>query len=113
MGVSRERTERVKSLLRDIVSSFIKTRIDESMIISVMRVEVSGDLERAKIFISVFPEEKEGFVLKETKRLTPDLYKHLKKQIRSFLPRISFEIDKEIKIQRKLEEILGDDKKRV
>lgn len=71
-----------------------------------MRVEITDDLEQAKIFVSVFPDEKEKNILKLLDDLKPELVYYIRKQIKSFLPDIFFEIDKSIKLERKIEEAL-------
>jgi len=64
---------------------------------TVMRVEISKDLRLARIFISVFPEEKEKEVLNLLKKKKRALYNYLKlKSKLKFLPSLSFEIDKGI-----------------
>jgi len=101
------RQERVNVLLRNLVSSFIKSEIGREAMVTVMRVETSRDLRQAKIFISVFPEEKEKEVLELLKKKSPQLHHYLKSQLRmKFLPIVSFEIDRAAKIERKIEKIL-------
>ncbi len=91
------RQERINSLLRKIVSSFIKPNIDSGALVTVMRVEISKDLRLARIFISVFPEEKEKEAIDALKRKARDLHRYLKTQSKlKFLPSLSFEINKEI-----------------
>jgi ribosome-binding factor A len=106
MAVKKRRQERASALLRNIVSTFIKKRMDDRILVSIMRVEITNDLERANIFISVFPEEKEKEILNALKRLRTELREYLKTQLKTFLPFISFEIDKQIKIERKINELL-------
>ncbi len=93
------RQERVNSLLRKIVSSFIKSSIDSKALVTVMRVEISKDLRLAKIFISVFPEEKEKEAVGLLKKKKRALYNYIKAKSKlKFLPSLSFEIDKGIKM---------------
>jgi ribosome-binding factor A len=99
--------ERYNDLLRDIVSSFIKEKIDFNAMVTVMRVETPENLRSAKIFISAFPEEKEKEALSFFKRKKNDLYDFVKPRLKMrFLPSFFFEIDKGIKLERKIEEIL-------
>lgn len=91
------RQERVNSLLRRIVSSFIKSEINSEALVTVMRVEISKDLRLARIFISVFPAEKEKEVLNLLKKKKRALYNYLKAKSKlKFLPSLSFERDKGI-----------------
>ena len=53
------RPERVASVVRTVVSDAIVNKVHDPRIVSlcsVMRVEVSGDLEYAKVFVSVMGE---------------------------------------------------------
>ena len=105
---SLRKQERVNALLRNLVSSFIKSEIGTRIIVTVMRVETTGDLQRAKIFISIFPEEKEKEIFELLKKKSFQLHHFLKSQLRmKFLPIVFFEIDRAAKIERKIEEILG------
>ena len=105
---SLRKQERFNALLRNIVSSFIRTEIGTRAIVTVMRVETTGDLQRAKIFISIFPEEKEKEILELLKKKSREFHNYIKSQLRTkFLPIVFFEIDRAAKIERKIEEILG------
>lgn len=98
--------ERLNALLRNLASSFIRTEIGTEAMVTVMRSETSKDLRFAKIFISVFPEEKEKEIIALLKKKSFQLHNYLKSQLRiKFLPQVSFEIDKAIKLERKIEEI--------
>ena len=95
--VAREmkRKGRAASLLKDVASSFIRFEINPDAMVTVMRVEMKNDLRSAKMFISVFPEEKERKImnlLKKQGRRLKDFMK-IKTKLR-FLPDVVFEIDK-------------------
>jgi ribosome-binding factor A len=101
-----KRQRRYNDLLRDITSSFIKKEIDFRAMVTVTRAETPDNLRSAKVFLSVFPEEKEKEVLDFLKRKKDDLYEFVKPRLKMrFLPSFSFEIDKGIKLERKIEEI--------
>lgn len=103
--------ERYNDLLRDIVSSFIKEKIDFKAMVTVMRVETPGNLRTAKVSVSVFPEESENEALDFFKRKKNDLYDFVKPRLKMrFLPSFYFEIDKAIKLERKIEEISKENK---
>jgi ribosome-binding factor A len=100
--------ERFNALLRNLASSFIRTEIGTGAIVTVMRVETTGNLQQAKIFISIFPEEKEKEIFELLKKKSFQLHRFFKSQLRmKFLPIVFFEIDRAAKIERKIEEILG------
>jgi len=107
--VNLKKQERFNALLRNLASSFIKKEIcpEPGIIVTAMRVEASSDLRMAKIFVSVFPESKEKEVLKLLKDKSREFHNSLKHQLRTkFLPEIFFEIDRAIKLEREIEEVL-------
>jgi ribosome-binding factor A len=60
MSVKGRRPERVAAVVRSVVSDAIATKLSDPRIAplaSVTRVEVSGDLEYAKVWISVLGDE--------------------------------------------------------
>lgn len=60
MGMRGHRPERIATIVRAVVSDAIATKLSDPRIAplaSVTRVEVSGDLEYAKVWISVLGEE--------------------------------------------------------
>ncbi len=91
MEEKTRRQERVNSLLRRIISSFIKSNFDSRVIMTVTRVEIVKDLRSAKIFISVFPAEKEKEILALLKKKKQGLYNYVKSKSKmKFLPSFSF-----------------------
>ncbi len=70
------RKEKIISLLEKIASSFIKSKIEAGVIVSVTMIELSKDLKRAKIFISVFPKNKEKEIF--------DLFQGKEKELRNY-----------------------------
>ncbi len=101
------RVERINSLLRNLAASFLKKEIKET-IVTVIRIGATNDLKSAKIFISIFPENKENETLDFLKTKTGELRKFIGSQIKmKFLPHLEFEIDKGEKARQKIEKILG------
>ena len=77
-------------------------------IITITRVETSKDLKTAKIFISIFPENKEKETFGILKKKADELRKYVGSRIKmKFLPHLEFEIDKSEEARQKIEEILG------
>lgn len=101
--------EKVSSALRNTAASFIKSKSIYGAIITVTRVELSRDLRKAKISISVFPEEKEREVLKIMNTERGALRNYIKSHLRmKFLPHFEIEIDKSEKNRQRIEEMLKD-----
>ncbi len=102
-----KKQEKFNALLRNLASTFITREIGRGVLVTVMRVETPKDLHLAKIFISVFPENKEKEILQLLKEESREFYDSLKKQLRiKFLPAVSFEIDRATKLEREIEEVL-------
>lgn len=106
------RQEKINALTRRLAAEFLQCAFRiENVLVSVMAAEVSKDLKRAKIFVSVLPEtrEKEIFTLlkKENKNFRAYLAKNLKTK---YLPDPLFEIDRTEKTRQRIEEILKKEK---
>ncbi len=105
--MTSRRQEKVNSLLRQFVSSFL-VKEKGSAIVTITRIETSKDLKIAKIFISIFPESKEIEMVKLLKSRIGELHRFIGSRIKMrFLPRLEFEIDKGEKERQKIEKLLG------
>ena len=103
-----KRKGRTASLLKEIVSSFIKLKINLEAIVTVMRVEMTTDLRLAKVFISVFPGEKEREFLAALKRKDREFKNFMKDKIKvRILPSVTFEADKSWKLEQRIKELLN------
>lgn len=103
------RQEKVCSLLQNIAASFISREFIgmPGILISVTKVEASNDLKKAKIFVSIFPEEKEKEIFKLLKRKLSGLREYAKSRAKmKFLPFFEIEIDQGEKKRQKIEELL-------
>ncbi len=101
------RQEKVNSLLKDLAASFLSKKTAD-VLITITRIEMSKNLKSAKIFISIFPENKEKETLIWLNGEKNELRKFIGSQIKmKFLPSLEFEIDKEEKSRKRIEEILG------
>ncbi len=101
------REQKVNSLLKNLVADFCAKETAGS-IITVTRVEITKDLKSAKIFISIFPENKKNEVLGVLEEKKGELRKYIGSRIKmKFLPRLEIEIDKEEATRKKIDELLG------
>ena len=63
-------------------------------LITVTRADISPDLKRVTVFVTVLPESKEEESLKNLKRLRTDFHDYLKeKTVLRNVPTVDFEID--------------------
>ena len=101
------RINKVNSLLRNLVSSFVGREFKSGTIITVTHVETSRDLRNAKVFVSIFPDSKSDDTLKLLEKKSRDLKKYVQPLLKmKFLPEFEFELDYGEKNRQKLEEIL-------
>jgi ribosome-binding factor A len=103
------RIERINSLLRDIAAWFVAAKLGiGGVIVTVTKVEVGRDLKHAKIFISVFPENKNIFILRElNKNKKTEFYDYLAPRFKAkFMPICEFKIDKGEENARRIEGLL-------
>jgi ribosome-binding factor A len=105
--MSKRRLEKVNSLLRQLTAEYLAKKIN-SCLLTITRVETSNDLKSAKIFISIFPENKEKEILEFLKSKVGELRKFIGLKIKmKFLPILEFKIDQGEKAKKKIEEILS------
>ncbi len=104
--MTSRRQEKFNSLLEQLTSSFIAKEIRNALI-TITRVESSKDLKNAKIFISIFPEDKEVEIFRILKSKIGELRHYIGSRIKSkFLPRLEIEISEEEKAQKRIDELL-------
>jgi ribosome-binding factor A len=82
--------------LVDILQGEIRKNAISNLIISVSAVKVTSDLTTAKVYLSIFPNEKKAEILKAIQTNTPlikhDLAQRVKNQLRK-VPDLLFYID--------------------
>jgi ribosome-binding factor A len=85
---------RVKEILQRAAAEFLNCQSELGSIITITKVEIATGGRQAKIFFTVFPEEKESPALIKAKRLRSDFRDWLKEKTGLiFLPFIDFVID--------------------
>src|SRR5579885_2087136 len=94
------RQEKLGELIAAELSSLLRTRVKDPRVgfASITRVEVSGDLRHAKVFVSVMgsPEEREA-TMQGLKNATGFLRHELATRlVIRFMPEIVFKLDKSI-----------------
>jgi ribosome-binding factor A len=103
------RIEKINSLLRDEISKIIFKNFDfpEGTIVTLTRVETTANLIEAKVFISVFPEEKSKKVIEILGREIFDIQQEINKKLNMRpIPKIIFVQDKNPSQAGRIEEIL-------
>ncbi len=102
-----DRQDKVANLIKELAANFLERETDKSSLITVTSANVSPDLKRATILISVLPEEKEKLALEFVKRKRRELREVLAKNLKTKnLPFLDFAIDAGEKRRQRIDELL-------
>ncbi|MEW6007601.1 MAG: 30S ribosome-binding factor RbfA [bacterium] len=89
-----KRKERVAQAIREKIGEFIIREINSNDLLSVTRVELTGDLREARVYISSLINEKE--CLEGLKKAKPSVRAYLAKEINlRYTPDLSFFIEED------------------
>ncbi|MFA5871904.1 MAG: 30S ribosome-binding factor RbfA [Parcubacteria group bacterium] len=103
------RVDRINELIKETLASIIAEEIDISpgIFITVTKVDTSRDLRYARVFVSVFPENKFGEAMRVLKRNIYSIQGKLNRKLSMKpLPRIDFISDKTEAEADKMEKLL-------
>ena len=101
------RQEKLANLIKELSASFLGRENNRTSLITVTSCNVSPDIKRATVFITVLPENKENSALGFVKRQRGELREFLKKNMSTkVIPFIDIEIDKGEKNRQKIDELL-------
>lgn len=101
-----ERHQRIESLLRELVASFIAFEANTNPLITITHTSLSPDLRRATIFFTTIPEDKEQDALVFLKRFGGELRQHIKKNSDlKIIPHLDFSIDGGERARQHLDEV--------
>ena len=88
------RQEKVSSLIQKLTAEFLQNESNKISLITVTKSDISKDLKKGTIFITVFPEDKEKIALAFVKRQLKDLRLYLRKNLKiKFAPFLDVKID--------------------
>ncbi len=105
------RTDRINSLLKEVLSEVIFQEVKNphlSSLVTVTRVEITQDLRQAKVYISVIgTEEEKESSRKALQSAAGFIAVHAsKKVVMRFFPELTFYIDRTVDHQMKIDTIL-------
>ncbi len=108
------RQKKIGNLLQkdliDILQGEVRKNGISNLIISISKVMVTSDLSIAKVYLSVFPQEKSQGILEAIKSNAPlikhDLAQRVKLQLRK-VPNLSFYIDDSLEYIEKIDKALS------
>ncbi len=88
------RQEKISNFIREAAANYLKNEVNNTSLVTVTHADVSSDLKRATVFVTVFPEKKEKEALDFLKRKRADLRDYVKKNMKTkVIPFFDFEID--------------------
>jgi ribosome-binding factor A len=101
------RQEKVTQLIKKLSARFLQRESSGQSLITVTNCNISPDLKKATIFISVLPVKSEEFAIQFVRRKRRELRNFIKQNTKMrVLPFIEVEIDKGEKNRQKIDEIL-------
>src|SRR3989344_2604948 len=102
-----QRTDKVANILKELSANFLERENNGTSLITVTRADVSPDLKRGTIYITVLPDDKEKTALEFAKRKRGELRESIKKNMTTkVIPFIEIEIDQGEKNRQKIDELL-------
>ena len=107
--MNASRKDRVTSMLKRLVSDFLKQEANADALITVTSLDISSDLKNATIRISIYPDGKENGVLPALKKKKKSLREFVMSKTKmKVVPKFQFEIDKGEKNRQKIDKLLYD-----
>ncbi len=101
------RNEKITNQIRELAAVFIEREAGRSALITVTRVMLSSDNKKAKIMVTVLPEEKEAAAFGFIKRNLGEMRKYISERLRvNPIPYLDVEIDEGEKNRQKIDELL-------
>jgi ribosome-binding factor A len=102
-----DRMPKVSNLVKELTAKFLASEANRTSLITVTGANVSPDMKKATVFITVLPEDKEEQALQFAKRQRGEIREYLKKHMTTkVVPFIEIVIDKGEKNRQKIDELL-------
>lgn len=108
------RKQKLDSLLHQKIAEIIQKRLDAPLdiLITIVKVDTSPDLENVKIFFSVLPDEKKDEALKFLIKNSKEIKKNLAKELElKKIPKLKFKFEETEKKAQEIEQLLDSLKK--
>ncbi|WP_068467781.1 30S ribosome-binding factor RbfA [Candidatus Protochlamydia phocaeensis] len=107
-----QRTDRLNSLLKEVISEVIKRDVRNphvTELVTVTRVQISKDLHHAKVYISVIGTEQEKAATIEALRSAAGFIavNASQKVVMRYFPELTFKLDDSVEKHMRIEELLG------
>ncbi|MBI2742509.1 MAG: 30S ribosome-binding factor RbfA [Chlamydiales bacterium] len=111
--MAKKRIERLNSLLKEVLSEVIREDVRDprlSPLVSVTRVDITNDLQHAKVYISVIGTklQKESTIQALQSAAGFVALTASKKVVMRYFPALNFKLDQALEEQLRIEEVLGE-----
>lgn len=109
-----KRIERVNELLKEEIGNILLKDVEfpEGVLATITRVEVSPNMFEAKVFISVFPDNKTDNVFNILNKIIYGIQQKINSRLRMRpIPRISFVREEKTREAARVEELIDETKK--
>ena len=111
--MSKRRTQRLNSLLKEVISEVIFKEVrnpDISPLITITSVEITDDLSQAKVFVSVIGDDLERSKTLQALESAAGFISvsSAKKVVLRYFPKLIFKIDTTVDHQMRIEKILNE-----
>jgi ribosome-binding factor A len=111
MQPKTQRQLKINEELKKVAQDFFQRNSSGSSMITVTSADVSSDLKKANIYITVLPQDKELAALDFAKRMRTDMRSDIKKRLPiKVIPFVEIEIDEGEKARQRIESLLLKDK---
>ncbi|HMO78664.1 MAG TPA: ribosome-binding factor A [Candidatus Paceibacterota bacterium] len=100
------RKEKILEIITHSASEFIQKESNQNSMITVTRAELSSDFQKADIFVTVFPDDKEEKAIEFLKRNLNEFRDFVKSKTRlQHIPWFDFKIDQGEKKRQRIDEL--------
>ncbi len=100
------RQKKVSENIKHLAAKFLQKESTGGSLITVTNADISKDLKRATIFITIFPETSEKSALDFAKRKRSDIRNYIRVKLKmKTLPFLDVEIDKGEKNRQRIDEL--------
>lgn len=104
--LNTEKKEKLREAIRENIAEFISNESNRTSLITVTRVQLSGNVEKAIIYFSILPSDKEKEALNFLKRQRGEMREYLHKKIKGGrIPFLDVEVDLGEKNRQRIDEL--------
>ena len=92
--MQKDRHDRVESLLRELVASFVQQEANPDPLITITHADTSPDYRKVTVFFTTLPDGREEDALIFLKRMASEMRSYIKKKSDlKIIPHLEFSVD--------------------